>query len=90
MEIKKLDITHIKVAQLSYNQIPSDVWDRIEGYEAFQSSENPIDYMYQVDMLNRIIKDKEDDTNKCTKQKMKDLYKQIKNFDYFMIVDKCY
>jgi hypothetical protein len=78
----KLKVKALSIARLDEKEIPSDVMERIHGYEEFENDENEI---YPILVFKKIVKDKQDDTNETTKLRIKEIYKQVKDFDYVMI-----
>lgn len=83
--LKEFDV--LKVIQISETFIPSDVLERISGYEVFTDTDEEIDdKIYSTVSLHNIITDKGDDrTNENTRLRVEALYKKIANFPYFMV-----
>ncbi len=91
MTKKKYKIQPIKIALINDVQIPNDVLERIEGYEVLNDIGvmNPIigAEVYEVSMLKEIAtKSKDNDTNETTRIRVADLWGQINNYKYLMIV----
>ena len=83
--LKEFD--RVTVIQLPEDMIPSDVLERIAGYEVFTDADEEIDdKIYSTVCLHDIITYKGDDrTNETTRLRIEELYKKIANFPYFMI-----
>lgn len=85
-------IEHLEIASIKENDIPSDVLERIEGYEVMTESSGEMDPMrekniYDVSTIQRLAKkSKDNDTNETTRLKLVDLYFSINNYDYLMII----
>ena len=83
--LKEFDI--LRVIQIPENLIPSDVLERIAGYEVFTDVDHEIDdKIYSTVCLHDIMTNKDDDTNETTKGRIEELYKKIANFPYFMVI----
>lgn len=77
------NITIFHIAEISANEVYSDVLERIDGYETFINDEGI--KVYYTEKLARILANPEDDTNETTKQRLSDFYALIENCYMFII-----
>lgn len=85
----KDELSTFNMVQICSQNIPDDVFNRIDGLEDFDDdtingSRSEIK-IFRPDSLKEIINDEHDDTNETTKYRIELLYNKVKKFDYFMI-----
>ena len=83
----------IKIAEIFVDEVYSDVLERIEGYDCLTNDGImeldgcPCEiHVYLTSVLKNIITNEDDDTNETTKERIIDLYKEISDCAYFMII----
>jgi len=79
-----------KVALVKESDIPSDVLERIDGYEILNDSNLTSNdqvgrQIYEISCLKRCARKSNNDTNESTRIKIKELYNQVKDCTYLMI-----
>ncbi|MDP2692716.1 MAG: hypothetical protein Q8O88_03710 [bacterium] len=91
---KNYKIEHIEMASINEDQIPTDVLERIDGYEVLSDltlDTNDVSKrnVYAVSQLNKIASEGNDnDTNETTRIRMAELWYAVKKYKYLMIVSK--
>lgn len=80
------------IIQLNWNDMPSDILDRIQDTEIYTDETiNGIPEgkkLYSVKWVHDLLTNDEDDTNDSTRDKLQELYADIQEYDYFLIVNE--